>query len=370
MNRGCIFGCLGVLFLGLVVVVVAVFTLNSMFNIFTPTERVDLAAVYGQDHAITARLDPDVAFMYDLTGTMTRQEPWMIELFVPHEILVAFDADATTGTKEFTAAASTKRFAVVFSAFMDDLSGMEMFGGMAPDEVQAQDNGVILFRASGPVSEEALAHVASLEPNPGDVPFAFEGGHVLEVMVNNTEGQLVLSMDKYIVDAFAPDSDVNAAPAEPAEPVEPPASDVPGESDASPGEAETPVSPDPPAPAVEITEEEWRALIESITVGRMTANNVPESDGLGIELELRCRDEASAAAAFAVMQDLQVLTKDRMEEEQATFEGTLQIEGRIIRGEFTLGQFENALKNDSKEFWRDMERGVERDRRERSVTIR
>ncbi len=367
MNKGCVFGCLGVLFLGLVVVVVAVFTLNSMFNIFTPTERVDLAAVYGQDHAITARLDPNVAFMYDLTGTMTRQEPWMMELFVPHEVLVAFDADAATGKKEFTATASTKRLASFWALFMDDISAWEIFGDMDADEVQAQDNGVILFRANGPVSEEALARVAALATNPGDVPFAFEGGHVLEVMLNNTEGQLLLSMDKYIVDAFAPDSGVDAAPAEPAEPVEPLASDVPDESDASPGEAETPVSPDPSTPTVEITEEEWRALLESITVGRMTANHVPESDGLGIVLELRCRDDASAAAAFAVMQDLQVLTKNRMEEEEATFEGTLELEGRIIRGEFTLGQFENALKNDSNEFWRDIGRD---NRRERTIVVR
>ncbi|MEK7795273.1 MAG: hypothetical protein AAB353_12125 [Candidatus Hydrogenedentota bacterium] len=310
MKRGCLIGCLIVFGLFALMIVVVGFVADSMFNLFQPLPPVDLAAAYGTEHAIVFRMDMNNEQLREMAGKALDQGPGMLEFFWPHQLYFFMDANAEAKTRSLGFALSTRRMAKLWGWILPIPDEKDVGSGLVIQEISVDDNGVIQASADGPTREEDLATLASTWAAPFDVePLALEGGHFMELVINNRNGEAFLA-----VAPWAEDIDWDEAAKS------------------------------------SFTKEHLDALHTGIATARVTGD-MAGKETLQFEVLAIAPDDERAAKVAEALSALTALMAEDLKEHDSkvTFEALVEQQGSEVHATITMGEYGDVLVDRSKE---------------------
>lgn len=307
-------GCLVALALVFLIVVGTVLYLGVKWQVLKAAPRVQTASFAGEHTAALAVLDVDQIEAV-LARALAQESGYPyspFRFFLPYECAVMVDIDRRNRTRQFKGVASMRRLGPLafafFSTFFDD---PELFGpegahmGTAPEVTI--EKGVLVVSLDNEIAEESLALVYDLWPEtaPGGLPFA--GGHLLEVHVDNRNGQGLLALEglgALIEDA--PDGVV-------------------------PRERQNIFDAD-----------ELSGIFYRVQTARVTAD-ILGNDRMEILVDMDCPDELAARAMeFALLTVRDMVFKSLLEI-GVVLEGDPVLDGTQVRAELTLSGVERAI---------------------------
>lgn len=325
MKKGCCLGCLAVGVILVALMVVAGVVIEQSIGIISPAERVDLAAAYSGGHAVAIVANPNAPNFGEVYRTALRDDPRRPEWFMPHEAALFYDVDVAGGTRELSVAVSPKRFSGLLSWFVPDPENWHLDGELEVQEADFQENGAFLWRATGPLSADAQEQAREIEPDSGASPIALEGGHIIEIIVDNRQGEAFLVLHEALLEGLEEDADA----------ADDAADEVSDDAILSPAD--------------------WDLLLRAASTLRLTVDAAADAT-LQFQIDLTCRDTKSADGALALLRDL----KDRLgrwfAKEEAVFEGSFARVGKTITGILTLRGYDEVFIEfieDARRSWED-----------------
>lgn len=303
MREGCLIGCLGLIAVTMVLAIVTVAVLDAFLGIFREADRVSLADMYGTDHDVMMLIEPDAAFVSGVSETAAEGTGWIVEWVLPHELTMFADADRETGSTDITVAASMRRMAGFLSYSLPEPEGMTVFDGAEVTGLGVKSNGVAYLNGTKDVAPELLERAASMTAVSADVPYTLEGGHLGEVIMNNTGG-----------DAFIAIEQLFTGPAQ--------------------GE-ETPL----------LTQEQEQQLGENVTSGRLVFDLVDE-DSLSMDVDMRLTDPDRVHDFVPMIDDvLRNLIVKENNRESTKIEGNIEPTEYGVSGKYIFRSVQKPLAN-------------------------
>lgn len=309
MKRGCLlFILVGVLLFSMSMVVLII-VIGGMMDAFDPAARVDLAQQYGNDHAVMIRIDPNAANFAGVAGETIEADSWLVNWFLPHEVLLFLDADPEQKKVFFTAAVSTRHFGGLLSYYIPFVSDWDTGTGFEIRGAQVRTDGVFIANAERPLLDETLHDAERRWDSKESEPLEFEKTHMLEVLVNNGAGAAFLALQSFIT--------------------------------VEEGQRE--------AEKVHLDEEAMRTLTLDVSNTRMTAN-FEAGDNCVFTFDATCPNKKSTKRALEAFITLEGNFREAFKEDGLELLGKFNAEDTSIRGEFRIDNIHASLR----ESWHDM----------------
>ena len=202
--------------IALLIVGVVFAYISSKYQIFTPAPRI-ATRVFATDYT-AAVVTIDVEQAGEKLGEMAAQElgwpSWFVEFVLPYECSVTVDVDLDSAQRTITSVASMRRMGpLAIVALQDD----ELFdlGESLTQTGLIAERGALVTRAWGPIPDESIAFVREGWPQEQYPPQSGEGGHLLEVVIDNRNGQALLGLEGLGAMMAAADAEENDEPALP-----------------------------------------------------------------------------------------------------------------------------------------------------------
>ena len=326
MKRGCGKGCLIVLgiFLFIVAVVcVVAFVAGRRYLAVTP--RVDTASFITDRTAVIARVD--LTAPGELTKALAKVPgiPRMIlEMALPYECSLLVDVDAERKVRQLTGVASMRRFGPQLLSMFGSPGSVQTVGKFrwtTPGIVS--ERGALLIRGEEDINPEALDVARERWQAAPAENIMLEGGHLLEMFVDNRRGQGFLAC----AEATAELEETVREMAEDSSNAQPPPKALP-----------------PPKPELQriFDATELSGLFYRARTARLTAD-AEGANSFRVSLTIECPDEAAARSVeFAVLTVRDLLFR-KLLESGVTLEGDPALDGTRVRADFTLSGVEKAL---------------------------
>lgn len=204
MKKGCLIGCLVAAALFVMAVVALVWGLASAFDVYSPKERVALAGVYGGSHGVIVAFDPNNEALIATLDEVFSDASFMTKIVLyalPHEFIVIGDADASSATRSITVAASTKRLGKWLHLILSDPGRWDAGEEYEVKEVTLRDDGVLYGVAEGRIPPAALEEAEKHWWRARSQGTSLQGGHMLEVVLDNSAGQAFLMLESQAMSA-------------------------------------------------------------------------------------------------------------------------------------------------------------------------
>lgn len=314
--KGCCLGCLavGVLFVVLLIVgVVVTWRIAATFY-----EPVPLAEVYGDTHAVMIMVDLYAEKAQDLEAHILNQPAENLSSWMPYGATLFLDVDKEQGRKELTVAVSTKRYGRIISWFLPDPEDLAQEIGLGEEfglkELEFQDNGVFVVSATSPISDEALQEARERWPSQAAPAMALEGGHLLEIVLDNTAGHAYLALESLLEDLESGDDE----------------------------DADEPT----------LGKEDWESLLQQMTTLRLTSD-VVDDETLEFVVDVQCASREAAEEVLEILNLVRKETTAELEDEGVLLDGAFLRTGREIHGNFTLTGFDEAVADYSQDALRN-----------------
>lgn len=303
MREGCLIGCLGLIVVAMILAIVIVATLEFFFGVFREADRVSLTDLYGDDHAVTILVEPDAAFVTGVSEAAYEGSAWMVEWVMPHEGIVFANVDRGTAEVTVSTAVSMRRMAGFLSYNLPDPDGLKLFGDMPVTDIGVQSNGVAYAHSKGEIDADLIARSASMVSVSADVPYEMEGGHLVEVLLNNTGGNAFVALEAL--------------------------STGPSSGDTSP----------PP-----ITEEQQVELGKNIQSGRLVFDAI-DADSVSLDVDFHLVDPSMAEEIIPLLEDMLEYSAEHSNEGQmtTTVTGSLEPTDYGLKGSFVLDSIREPL---------------------------
>lgn len=308
MKKGCLIAFVVVTGVVILAVVGIVFALDSIFNLFTPKARVDLAERYGADRAIVLRIDPNHMSFKTMASEMAMQDPVLFDWIMPYEGAMFIDADVETMERWMTFAVSTRRLAGFFSYTLPLTKEGRMPGGFVGGAISVGDDGVIVMDADGPISPEAIDEMNRRWPERTNERISIEGGHAVEFIFNNADGQAYLALEQWLMESVKKAEEEARARGE----------------------------------EVVFDQENLSTLFYQVKTGRITMDLI-ERDHLEVVVDMHC-PETMAAGAVLVSSNIMIdRLREALAEDGTILEGELQKEDERVFGTLIVTGFDQRL---------------------------
>lgn len=306
MRRGCLWVCLGVLAIaGLTAVILATY-FGTKYDMIKSAPRVSTAEFASERSAIVALFDPNTPEVYTILAGSERDSS-VIKYWLPYECSAILDVDAAKGVRHLTLSISPRRFAGILLKIFGSKEVLSFETPGFEDWVTpglVEEKGALIMRKQGRIPPEAMELVQEHPVVSGEQPFEVEGGHVLEVIVDNSNGCAFLGLEQL------------ARPRE-------------GESDE--GEEKRTVDP-----------EKLAELLSRIHTARITCDFDSEGN-FAVIIDIECPDEAAAESMLSGL----LSVRDRMAgealEEGYVVEGAPELVGNRIRADITVRGAQGSL---------------------------
>ncbi|MFP4503046.1 MAG: hypothetical protein ACLFTT_18795 [Candidatus Hydrogenedentota bacterium] len=206
--RGCLIGCVGVLVLCMLVAGFLVYIAYE-FDFIQAAARVDTVSYIGGEPMVLARADPNRAAVLAVVSEAFAQNPGarqFVQAFMPHEASLAVMLDSGAQTSRQILALSLRRLAGLLDWSAVEPANWRVSPAQEDIVASKEQNGVFVVRSSWPTRKTTRQQVRKVWPEAPRERLALEGGHLLELVVDNRGGGAYLALEPFF---FAPE----AAPA-------------------------------------------------------------------------------------------------------------------------------------------------------------
>lgn len=221
--RGCLIGCVGVLVLCMLVAGFLVYIAYE-FDFIQAAARVDTVSYIGGEPMVLARADPNQATVLAVVSKAFAQNPGarqFVQAFMPHEASLAVMLDSGAQTSRQILALSLRRLAGLLDWSAVEPANWRVSPAQEDIVASKEQNGVFVVRSSWPTRKTTRQQVRKVWPEAPRDRLALEGGHLLELVLDNRAGGAYLALEPFFfaVEAappMAPDAqDKTLAPISP-----------------------------------------------------------------------------------------------------------------------------------------------------------
>jgi len=324
MKKGCCLGCFAVAALSVVLFIVAAFVLERAVGVFVASERVSLTEAFGDTHTVLVLAKPNMPSALPMIADVLDSEEGFLEFLMPHEAALFMDVDEELRTRTLTVAISTKRLGGLISWFLPTPEEWDLGDGMFVQDMAMQRNGVFQMTAEGDLPETFLESVRDRRATSDIPPPTLEGGHLLEILIDNRQGEGALALGSFFIEDEEETED--------------------GEQEAEPDEEEE--SDDRPV----LNSDDWATLFDIVLTFRMTTD-IADDETHQFALELQCRNSDDARKILALLNAAQERMEDHVEDERAELDGGFERDGAVVTGAFTLSNYRRFFRRQVFEYF-------------------
>ena len=359
MSRGCVvalvvFG-VSVLLLIVLLVVVPLY----VFDVLDSAPRVPVSTFLTNDTVAAIAVDPN----HEAFIAMLDQRGSRVSWFLPHEAGVVVDLDSARKKRTVTFAGSPKHLGPAFMMMFNEASKVAIEAAEQEKGTPGIDTwltrsltrekGAIILRGEGAVDAESEAMAGKHWPEVAPrTPVKLEGGHAVEVVMQNHSGEAILALEPFYR--------IEPEPVEPAEAssepnaVEPaPEADATTENLAEPvadAQAEAASSSEPEAANTdqstenaEAAEEQSAGPLLELASELKAIGDFTETGDFKIAVTVRAKDQASAEESKKILDVVREASAADAKEDEISVTGETIIAGDVVTGEFVYSGFKERM---------------------------
>ena len=318
MNKGCCLGCFAVTALSVVLLIVAAFALERAVGVFVASERVSLTEAFGESHTVVIVANPNMPNALPVITEVLDSEELVLGYIMPHEVALFMDVDDDLQTRSLIFAISTKHLGGLISWWLPTPEDWDLGDGMFVQDMAMQRNGVFQMTAEGDLPETFLQSVRDRRATSDIPPPRYEGGHLLEILIDNRQGHGALALGSFFIEDEEETED--------------------GDQEAEPDE-EKESGDDRPV----LNSEDWSILFDTVLTFRMTTD-IADDETHQVALELQCEDSTGARKIVVLLNTAQERMADHVEDQRAELDGAFERDGAVVTGAFILSKYRRFFR--------------------------
>ena len=308
-QKGCCFGCMAV-FLILVggsclILYWGAVSMDLLYE--SPAE--DALALIGESPALLVRVDPNSEEALDLLNeTMEGQFNLFLRAFLPHELVFALLPHREDGVSETVFSASLRRMGGLLALVSSDPEDWHWFEAQEMESAGLESDALWVVRGTVRSSDDVRGQVSKWWPMEAHEPLDLEGGHTVELVLDNRDGKAWLALDPLLI-ANETDEDAIVVMKAPFEP-----------------EMSTRLN----------------GFFRRVRTFRLNADMV-EADRATLTVEAECRDADAAESMLMFLFTVRDGIYRACVEKEVALDGHFTQDGSSIRGEFAFTGFRKTF---------------------------
>jgi len=329
-----------------------------VFDVLDSAPRVPVASFLTNDTVAAISVDPNQAQFIAMLDQRGSRVSWLL----PHEAGLVVDLDSARKKRTVTFAGSPKHLGPAIMMMFNEASkaaiqAAEQEKGTSGIDTWltrslTREKGAIILRGEGAVDaeSEALAgrHWPEVAPR---TPVKLEGGHAIEVVIQNHSGEAILALEPFYrmepkpaESPSDPDAETVAPAAESEATAESAAATVaePQAEAASPSQTEA-AEADPSAGSAEDTDEQSAGPLFELASELKVIGDFTEVGDFKIVVTARAKDRASADESITILDVVREASATEAKENEITVTGETTIAGDVVTGEFIFSGFKDRM---------------------------
>lgn len=358
MSRGCVIALVAFGVSVLLLVVLLVVVPLYVFDVLDSAPRVPVSTFLTNDTVAAIAVDPNHAQLVAMLDQRGSRVSW----FLPHEAGVVVDLDPARKKRTVTVAGSPKHLGPAFMMMFNEVSEVAIQDSESRGDTPGIDRwltrsltrekGAIILRGEGAVDTESESLAATHWPEVAlRTPAKLEGGHAVEVVLQNHGGEAILALEPFYrlepeptetaENSIEPNAETSPEAEAPVETDSAPQAEAPADMNATEdsasaeaeqnegdGESEAPPSAGPLL--------EWASELK--VIGDFT-----EASDFKLVVTARMKDEVSAAKAKELLDGIRESSVEDMKEDNISMSGETVVARDVVTAEFIFSGFKEQM---------------------------
>ena len=356
MSRGCVIALVvfGVSVVSLVVLLVIVPL--YVFDVLDSAPRIPVSSFLTDDTVAAIAVDPN----HEAFIAMLDQRGSRFSWFLPHEAGVVVDLDPARNKRTVTFAGSPKHLGPAFMMMFNEASKAAIQAAEQEEGTPGIDTwmtrsltrekGAIVLRGEGAVDEESEALAGKHWPEVAPrTPVKLEGGHAIEVVMQNHSGEAILALEPFYRMEPEPAESTEAPSGADAETVEPAADAEATDDSADAPEVEAPAKvtslpeTDENTGNAKAAEEQSAGPLLELASELKVIGDFTEAGDFKLVVTAHAKDQASAEESKKILDVVRDASATDAKENEITVTGGTTIAGDVVTGEFIYSGFKDRV---------------------------